>query len=417
MGQLAFLLRFHYLFELLKTNPVSSHMSEFIQQKPPELNSETFDALLEERYHQMIAEIEDYAILLLDVNGIIQTWNEGARRIKGYATEEIVGKSFRIFYLPEDREARLPEKLIELARREGKAVHEGWRLRKDGTRFWGSILITALHDTRGNVIGFSKVTRDLSERKIAEDRIAQYASDLEFQNKELEQFAYAASHDLKEPLRKIQFYQTYLADRYGKLYDDKGRDYLNRCVSAARRMQNLIDDILAYTKSSGDPESFELIDLSEVLSELASFHQDEMEQNKMSLAVSKLPVIKGVAYQIRQLFDNLITNSIKYRHPAREGLIKVESKQVNGAEIMLAGIEPQLDYHVISVIDNGTGFDQHHSLKIFEIFQRLHRKTHTSGSGIGLAICKKIVQHHKGFITAWGETDVGARFEIFLPVS
>src|SRR5450432_1322502 len=161
----------------------------------------------EERYHKMIEEVEDYAILLLDKEGFIQNWNKGAEKIKGYKEEEIVGQNFRIFYLPHDREKQLPEKLIHEATINGKAIHEGWRLRKDGSQFWGSIVITALHE--GNkIIGFSKVTRDLTEIKVANDRILEYTRDLEFQNKELQQFSYAAAHDLKEPLRKIQFYNT-----------------------------------------------------------------------------------------------------------------------------------------------------------------------------------------------------------------
>src|ERR1700749_4069322 len=160
----------------------------------------------EDQYHLMIEEIEDYAILMLDRDGIICNWNKGAEKIKGYREEEAVGKHFRIFYRQEDRDAGLPEQLIERAVREGKAIHEGWRQRKDGSVFWGSIVITALHNPEGQVIGFSKVTRDLTDKKRSEDRLRQYSRQLEAQNKELQQFAYAAAHDLKEPLRKIQVY-------------------------------------------------------------------------------------------------------------------------------------------------------------------------------------------------------------------
>ena len=144
----------------------------------------------EERYHKMIGEVEDYAILLLNKDGVIQNWNKGAEKIKGYKEEEIVGSHFRVFYLPEDQAKQLPEHLIALAKKEGKAVHEGWRVRKDKTVFWGSIVITALHDAGNNIIGFSKVTRDLTERKKAEDELA-------FQNQELQRFTYVAAHDMK----------------------------------------------------------------------------------------------------------------------------------------------------------------------------------------------------------------------------
>ena len=150
----------------------------------------------EERYHKMIAEIEDYAIILLDTNGNIQNWNTGAEKIKGYKAEEIIGKNFRIFYLPQDRDNKLPEKLLERVIREGKSAYEGWRVRKDGSTFWGSIVVTALHDDNGEVIGLSKVTRDLTEKKKAEDKMREYLAELENRNSELEQFAYIASHDL-----------------------------------------------------------------------------------------------------------------------------------------------------------------------------------------------------------------------------
>src|SRR5215204_1521255 len=175
----------------------------------------------EERYHKMVEEVEDYAIIFLDKDGIIQNWNKGAEKIKGYTEKEIIGKSFSEFYLPSDREHGLPNRLLAKARESGKAIHEGWRLRKDGSQFWGSIVLTALHDSENNILGFSKVTRDLTERKLAEDKAREYSVELQFQNRELEQFAYAASHDLKEPLRKIHFYNCSIAENAAHQLDEK----------------------------------------------------------------------------------------------------------------------------------------------------------------------------------------------------
>ncbi len=202
----------------------------------------------EERYHKMVEEVEDYAILLLDPNGRIMNWNKGAEKIKGYKEAEIIGRNFRIFYRPEDQQRQVPEQLIQQARSTGKAIHEGWRVRKDGTTFWGSVVLTALHDDLDNVIGFSKVTRDLTERKVAEDKIQQYAKELEAQNRDLQQFAYAAAHDMKEPLRKVQFYTSSLLDGIGTQLPPKERSYLERTVDAAHRMQGLIEDLLTYTR-------------------------------------------------------------------------------------------------------------------------------------------------------------------------
>lgn len=369
----------------------------------------------EERYHKMIEEVQDYAILLLDKSGIIQNWNVGAEKIKGYKENEIIGKSFRSFYLPEDQLNGLPEKLLQEAKEKGRALHEGWRVRKDGSRFWGSIVITALHDENGEIIGFSKVTRDLSEKKIAEDKIQQYASELEFQNRELEEFAYAASHDLKEPLRKIHFYNTYLADNCAGDLSEKGREYLERSISAVRRMRQLIEDILSYTKNTTSIGVYENVDLSEIAEEIAQQHKDELTGNKVFIKLEKLPVVKGISFQLRQVLDNLVSNSIKYRHPDRDCIITVSSRLVDASQVP-AKNPPAKYYYRISVEDNGLGFDQRYAEKIFEIFQRLQAKTETSGAGIGLAICKKIMQNHKGFIHAKGTPNEGACFEFYLPV-
>jgi PAS domain S-box-containing protein len=370
----------------------------------------------EERYHRMVEEIEDYAIILLDSDGIIQNWNRGAEKIKGYREDEIVGKSFRVFYLKEDRDRNLPEQLIERARTEGKAVHEGWRVRKDGTRFWGSIVITALHDEGNNITGFTKITRDLTERKNADDILREYSARLEFQNKELEQFAYAASHDMKAPLRKIHFYNTSIAENAGHVLDESSREYLNRSINAVKHLSALIEDLLSYSKSTTQEELFEDVDLNVLVNDIMAFHREEFEENRVKFHMDALPVVAGVSFQLKQLLDNLISNSIKYRHPDREAVISVVADLLNGEDIADAEANPEVQYYKISIIDNGIGFEAKYTEKIFEIFQRLNNHPNEKGSGIGLAICKKIVQNHRGFIRASGAVDEGARFDIYLPI-
>ena len=369
----------------------------------------------EERYHRMIDEIQDYAIILLDKNGIVQNWNKGAENIKGYKENEIVGKSFKNFYLPEDRENGVPEKLLLEAKEKGKAIYEGWRMRKDGSRFWGNIVLTALHDDENNLIGFSKVTRDLTERKLAEDRLREHTNQLEFQNKELEQFAYAASHDMKEPLRKIQLYNSAIADNAANTLDEKSKEYLNRSITAAKRMAGLIEDLLAYSKTTVTTESFEQVNLNEVIEEIILMHKEEFEQRKVSIKMKSLPVICAIPFQIKQLMFNLINNSIKYKHPDRNVCVQIETEVVKGEKINEPGVEPFKNYQKISVIDNGVGFNQQYAEKVFNIFQRLNNSPSAKGSGIGLAICKRIVQNHHGFIMASGTEKKGARFDIYIP--
>ncbi len=369
----------------------------------------------EERYHKMIEEVEDYAILLMDRSGVIQNWNKGAEKIKGYHESEIVGRHFSVFYLPEDRERNLPQRLIAEATRTGKAVQEGWRMRKNGSRFWGSIVITALHDTEHNVIGFSKVTRDLTEKKLAEDKIRQYANELEFQNKELEQFAYAAAHDMKEPLRKIQFYNSYIFDNAGQQLPEKCLEYLNRSINAAARMKGLIDDLLTYSQASSFSQEMIETDLNGVINEVIASHHDTIEKNNAIIDVGDLPTIRVIPFQFSQLFDNLLGNALKYRHPERQPHIVITAER--SAELPEGKVTDLSEscYYKFSVIDNGVGFEPDYSDKLFELFQRLHVQPGISGSGIGLAICKKIVLNHHGVIKAHGNPGQGARFDIYIP--
>jgi PAS domain S-box-containing protein len=369
----------------------------------------------EERYHKMIEEVEDYAIVLLDKNGIIQNWNKGAEKIKGYSEQDILGNNFSVFYRDVDREAKLPEKLLQQAREYGKAIHEGYRRRKDGTLFWGSIVITALHDVDNNVIGFSKVTRDLTERKLSEDKLRDYATQLEFQNKELEQFAYAASHDMKEPLRKISFYNNYVVDNAHNQLDEKSKEYLNRSLLAVKRMTLLIEDLLSYSRANSQDETFEEADLTEIVEEIILSQKDLIEENEVHIEVGQLPVAKVVPFQFKQLMDNLINNSIKYKHPQRKCVINIFGSEVKGNEIDAREAEPTLLYHKISIKDNGVGFEPQYAEKIFEIFQRLNNNSSYKGTGIGLAICKRIVQNHHGVIKAYGKENEGAQFDIYLP--
>ncbi|HEX6334708.1 MAG TPA: PAS domain S-box protein [Flavisolibacter sp.] len=369
----------------------------------------------EERYHKMVDEVEDYAIILLDKHGVVQNWNKGAEKIKGYSEKDIVGKSFSTFYLPQDRANGLPQKLLNEAARKGKAIHEGWRMRKNGSVFWGSIVLTALHNDNDEVIGFSKVTRDLTERKLAEDRLKEYTSQLEFQNKELEQFAYAASHDMKEPLRKIHLYNSFIYENCQHTLDEKSRDFMQRSINAVKRMTDLIEDLLTYSKATLHVENYEAVDLNEIMAEIQVMHHDEFEQKHVHLVIDPLPVIQAIPFQMKQLLYNLVSNAVKYRHPDRQAVIRVEPGMVKGSVIGEGEAEAGRTYHRISVIDNGIGFDPQYAEKIFNIFQRLNNQSLVKGSGIGLAICKRIVQNHHGFITATGTQDVGARFDIYIP--
>lgn len=367
----------------------------------------------EERYQRMTQEVEDYAIIMLDEKGIIQNWNRGAEKIKLYREHEIVGKHFREFYLPHDRDSGLPERLIEQAQKTGKASHEGWRVRRDGTRFWGNITITALHDANNNVIGFSKVTRDLTERKAAEDRLWAYAQELETQNKELERFAFVASHDLQEPLRKIRTF----ADLIQYNFDNRENIemYLGKINSASLRMSELIRSILNYSKVSHKREEPKPVDLNVVLKNIESDFELIIREKKAQIIADTLPVINAIPIQISQLFANLISNALKFS--TENPVITITSRTVPSEMLPGHADRPtHAEYLEISFTDNGIGFEQKYDKKIFTMFQRLHNSSKFAGTGIGLALCQRIMENHQGFITAKSELGKGSTFNTYFPI-
>lgn len=369
--------------------------------------------LSEERYHRMVAEVQDYAIILLNVDGVIENWNVGAEKIKGYTSSEILGKTFEIFYTPEDRERKLPGKLLAIAKETGRATHEGWRVRKDGTRFWGSITITALHNKDGTVIGFSKVTRDLTKQKIAEDKLAAYTAELEIQNSELEQYAYVASHDLQEPLRKIQVFSELIKENFHDR--DFVERYFEKLDNSAKRMADLVRALLNYSRASKDNPATTEVDLNTIRSEVEQDFELLIEEKKATITGNTLPKVYGSHLQLGQLFCNLISNSLKFSTASPHIHIQasiVEKGQVKNAPIPLCA----QNYHLISFKDNGIGFEDQYKDTIFSLFQRLHGKQDYAGTGIGLALCKKIAENHKGFITAHSTLGKGAEFCVYLPV-
>ena len=376
----------------------------------------------EERYHKMIEEVQDYAIILLNRDGDIQNWNAGAEFIKGYKAKEVVGQNFRIFYTPEDLQNKLPETLLAQARQTGKAIHEGWRVRKDGSTFWGSIVITALHSAEGEILGFSKVTRDLTERKNAEDSLKANAAQLDLKNKTLERlneelssFTHIASHDMKEPLRKIQTFAARI-EQMG-FSPEKAREYLDKIKSCASQMQNLMDDLLSYSEVTNDTSNREKTDLNKALQAAKSDLEIAIAEKNATIDSDRLPVVVGVPHQLHQIFLNLLSNAIKFSKAEEVPRIIIKAEIIRGPDIPGYPTEGKNKYHHISIADNGIGFEHQNNDRIFEAFQRLHSKRTFSGTGIGLAIVKKIIENHNGTISAKSELNKGATFNIYIPAA
>ncbi|OQP44665.1 hypothetical protein A4H97_09900 [Niastella yeongjuensis] len=377
----------------------------------------------EERYLRMTNEVEDYSIILLSKDGYIENWNKGAEKIKGYTADEIIGMHFRLFYTYSDQQHGLAEKLLEEAKQDGKSTFEGLRVRKDGSTFWAYTVLTALHNDKNDIIGFSKVTRDLTKQKLTEDQLKMYAEQLEQKNRELERsnselssFSYVASHDLQEPLRKIQAFGNLIQARDVANLSDTSKDYFDRMVKAAVRMQNLIDSLLEFSRTTTARKNFESTDLNALLDEVKKELAHRIDEKKATIISAHLPTMTIIPFQFRQLLSNLISNSLKYSREDVTPVIEITSAYVKARQLHEKGAIPGKDYFRFTINDNGIGFEQEYAEKIFELFQRLHGRNEYTGSGIGLAICKKIVENHHGFIRAESEVGAGATFYIFIPV-
>lgn len=408
--------------ELMKN--FASDLERKVQQRTNEL-MELNESLAqsEQRYHLMVEEVEDYAILYLSRDGIVENWNKGAEKIKGYTSEEIIGKSFSVFYPEYERSNKLPEKLLQQAVEKGRAHHEGFRMRKDGSLFWANVTITAVHDEFGNVIGFSKMTHDLTEKKKADDKLRQNAEQLAEKNKalekmnsELQSFAYVSSHDLQEPLRKIQTFASRILSKEAHTLTENGLDYFKRMQDAAGRMQVLIQDLLAYSRTSTTDKPFEKTNLNHIAEEVQLDIKETQTDKQAVIEIGDLGEANVIPFQFRQLLYNLIGNAIKFARPGVAPHVTVEGEVVKGGTVTGEKLSAQKLYTHISVTDNGIGFDPQYRTRIFEVFQRLHGKDEYSGTGIGLAIVKKIVDNHNGAISASGEINKGARFDIYLPL-
>jgi PAS domain S-box-containing protein len=360
----------------------------------------------EERYRSLVEQVTDYGIFMLDEKGRIISWNEGARRIKGYEGIDIIGKYFSIFYPEEDILNGKPAYELKVARAEGKYEEEGWRVRKDGTLFWASVVITAIYNSEGIHIGFSKVTRDLTERKEAEralresyeryrllaEELRATNTELSYANEELEQFTSIVSHDLQEPIRSIKsFLQLINIKLNNQEYDDL-KTYIEKAVSSADRMKQLIQNLLHYSQLSKGERVEETVRVEDIINEAVQNVRNSVDNSNAQITIeTDVETIEGDRVQLVQLVQNLLSNALKFTD-AQSPKIKISGVRENG--------------HVkFSISDNGIGIAETDLNKVFEIFRRLHTKKAYPGTGIGLAICKKIVDRHNGRI--WPESKPG----------
>jgi PAS domain S-box-containing protein len=527
----------------------------------------------QERFRLLLDGVKDYAIYMLDPEGRVISWNAGAARIKGYETEEILGKHFSCFYLPEDREAGKPSRELQESLSKGRFEEQAQRVRKDGSAFWANVVITPMYDDSGTLSGFSKIARDITERKLVEDalhekstaleaqtlmlqsvldsmteglaavdeqgkfviwntaaekilgmgttdlanpewighyglfltdtvtpfpteqlpvlrairgevcttemfvrnhrltqgawievssgprknrdgvvcggvaafrditkrkedqreiqklndelehRVVERTAQLQAANKELEAFSYSVSHDLRAPLRHIGGFSKMLVEEFGSTLDPTAQHYLNRIQAGTQKMGLLVDELLNLARVGRQALNRQPAKLNSMVAEVIAILQPESEGRQVDWVISDLPVLECDHVLVKQVFQNLLANALKFTRP-RAGVgggARAETPAPtpgtpapSRAVIEVSYKEEEDGQLVFMVRDNGIGFDMKYVDKLFGVFQRLHRAEDFEGTGIGLATVQRIVQKHGGRVWAEGEPDKGAAFYFTL---
>jgi PAS domain S-box-containing protein len=349
-----------------------------------------------------IVESSDDAIYGTTLDGIIVSWNRGAERLYGYTSEEAIGRSISLL-APSSRGCEVANLLEKIKRHEPVEHYETVRVRKDGRELPVSVSLSPVKDAAGSITGASGIARDITDRKKAEEALARRTEELARSNAELEQFASVASHDLQEPLRTVANFAQLLQERYKGKLDAKADEFVDFMVEGVTRMQELISDLVAYSRVERRGKDFVPADCAAVLEQALQNLQVAVEESGAQVTHDPLPILKCDPAQIVQVFQNLVANSIKFRS-AQPPRIHV-------------GVERRPSEWVFSVKDNGIGIDPQYAGRVFEIFQRLHTRTEYPGRGVGLAIAKKIVERHGGRIWVESKLHQGATFFFTLPVS
>jgi signal transduction histidine kinase len=264
---------------------------------------------------------------------------------------------------------------------------------------------------------FLLIFLELQRRLKFQHQLENKIDELNRSNADLEQFAYVSSHDLQEPLRKIRAFSDRLVRKHADSLNDDGKETLEKITYSAERMQTLINDLLDFSRLVNRKEiGFQEVNLQETVDRVINDLSVKIEEKKAQINVEKMPYIWGVSFQLNQLFLNLISNALKFTAEERTPLVEISYGLVKGAEIKgIEKIRKELDYHKITVSDNGIGFEEEYAEKIFVIFQRLHARNHYEGTGVGLAICRRIMSNHNGFIFAESQFGEGARFILYFP--
>jgi signal transduction histidine kinase/CHASE3 domain sensor protein len=296
----------------------------------------------------------------------------------------------------------------------GKTERHFYRIiRKDGELRYFMSLGKFISDHNSKM--YIGIVKDITDQHLNNVALEERNHELEQSIKELESFNRVASHDLQEPLRKIQTFISRISENDKANLSEKGKEYVSKIESSASKMRILIDDLLLFSRTNKAEKIFEKTDLNLLLANASQELAQDIEEKNAIIQSSQLPVLNVIAFQMQQLFVNLIGNALKYNKPGVAPEIKIECEKLSTKDLPVFITDKRKEYYKISVSDNGIGFEQEYAEKIFILFNRLHQKSDYAGTGIGLSICKKIAENHNGYIIAEGEPGVGATFSVFLP--
>jgi PAS domain S-box-containing protein len=370
------------------------------------------------RFETLVSQVKEYAIFITDNDGRPTTWNEGVQRILHYSENEFVGMDPRTIYTPEDVAAHVPEQEFEHAAKHGAASDDRWLVRKGGERFWASGMTTGVRGTHGELVGFAKVFRDLTEQKRMQDELSEtqhqlrlYAEQLEKRVvertatlqqtiSELEAFSYSVSHDLRAPLRAMQGYAQFLLEDYGKSVDETGRDFMVRIGEAAKRLDHLVQDILTYSRVARAEIQLAPVDLEKLIHQVTQVYPELQQSAKIEI---HRPLLKVIAHEpsVTQCISNLLGNAVKFVPADRQAHIVVSTERRDGKVRVWFS-------------DNGIGIAPEHQQRIFRMFETAHHAGGYEGTGIGLAIVRKAVERMGGNVGVESTPGKGSRFWIEL---
>ncbi|MCS7305054.1 MAG: PAS domain S-box protein [Thermoguttaceae bacterium] len=374
-------------------------------------------AEVEARKHAILETSLD-PIITINAAGQITEFNRAAEQVFGYSRHQVLGRTPSELLFPPSDSASQQDR-IERYLRSGEGSQLGRRMEITARRASGELFPAEMTMTLSQEHGEPVLTfflRDISQRKRAEEEQARYAAELERSNKELEQFAYIASHDLQEPLRKIRTFGERLQMKCGEQLDEVGKECLARMQDAAQRMQRLIDGLLTLSRVTTQAQEFVPVNLEEVVREVVRDLEAQIEKVQGRVEIGHLPTIQADPLQMRQLFQNLIGNALKFHRPDVPPLVRVWGRYLRDRTQRATGQPETEEFCRIVVEDNGIGFEEKYADRIFQMFQRLHPRDVYEGTGVGLAICRKIVQRHGGTITAQSTPGKGSTFICLLPV-